>query len=504
MRKRTVLRVGAAVAVAATMIGLAPVAYGVTSTDPPDTLASELPPPYSGWNVEATPLDGNDQIINLSFDSAALHARIENTVYLPDDYRSDGPRNPVLYLLHGTVLPAADDCALNPVTDIDTTTSMLGCHGGQRQVDFYDVPSQLSRMNFLVVAPDTGDRSVCETCGWFDGRKDATPNVPPVTARTVQMDTYMQAELYPLVEALFHAREDRGGRGVVGFSGGGGGAFVQGMVHPDRYSFISSTSGWYNIKDPILYGTIMQFGYMRDQGYGTSPVTDPAWWEQYNPMDIASNLRGVEQSLLITSGGCLNRPTSLLAEPNCQGKWTPGVRSSIGDFEINATYQAHMAARDLEAKGVPFRAEEVAGTHGANNDEVFARFIVPLANERFRAGASAPDVFDYRSAMRTFSIWGYDVSSTRSRDAMLSMTDVTADARRMTLDGIGQVQVRTPPTFEPGRSYRVTSASGGTRSDVDRTADTDGRLTYDVDLGDGQGLTQGGNRQPTRVTVSKR
>ena len=52
---------------------------------------------------------GDPHVLTLSFDSAALGRHVQSTVYLPDSYDPHGPPMPVVYYLHGTVLPGGAD-----------------------------------------------------------------------------------------------------------------------------------------------------------------------------------------------------------------------------------------------------------------------------------------------------------------------------------------------------------------------------------------------------------
>jgi enterochelin esterase-like enzyme len=183
---------------------------------------ASLAAPYSQWDVAMRPVDGDARVLTLDFNSPLLHRRVSNRVYLPDRYRSGGSAYPVVYALHGTVVPALDDHTVDPVTQQESLLHMIGAGGGYLQTELFDLTSQLDKADFVVVAPDTGaDKSWCETCGWIDGRNDLVPNVHPVAGETLPADSHLHRELYPLVEALFNVRSDRVGRGVMGFSMGG-------------------------------------------------------------------------------------------------------------------------------------------------------------------------------------------------------------------------------------------------------------------------------------------
>ncbi|WP_405421903.1 hypothetical protein [Pseudonocardia alni] len=176
---------------------------------------SELPDSFSDWNVQVEPHPGTRGVLDLVFDSPLLEKRITNRVYLPSSYRPDGPALPVMYYLHGTVEPALDNPVVGPVTQHEALLDAIGPGGGARQTDIFRFEEQRDRAQYLLVAPDTAyEDTICETCIWIDGRPDPVPTAPPATAETLPADSFLHQELYPLVEALFNVRHDRGGRGV--------------------------------------------------------------------------------------------------------------------------------------------------------------------------------------------------------------------------------------------------------------------------------------------------
>lgn len=445
---------------------------------------NELPEPYADWDVQVTPVDGNQQVLHLTFNSPLLGQRITNTVHVPDRYRRTGPQTPVMYSLHGTVFSPIDNCALNQVTGQLTLLRMLACGGGYLQDKLYNVPSQLSEMNFMVVSPDTNPQnSICETCVWIDGRDDLLPNIHPITAKTLPTDSFLHQELYPLVETLFNVRNDRGGRGVIGFSMGGWAALLQGMIHPDKYAYGASVSGVYDIKEPVIQTTLANpIGYLRDQGYGTS-VTHPVWWRQYNPKGIVQNIKNTDVKLFLSSGnGCVN-PLDLLTEEKCQGEYSP-TRAPLGlVVESELSLNRMIAVRDLKSKGIDFQAVQTPGTHGANNAEMFAKYVIPGANKKFSSQTTKPETFFYKTAIPQFSIWGYDVAVERTKPVFLSMSKARTDGRSFTLAGAGSATVTTPDKFEPGQTYTVTiSSHDGQRSQHSVTAGKQGRVSVNVDL----------------------
>ena len=460
------------------------VATGAPAAAAPDPLAAaeariaSLPAPYADWNVTIGPKADEPGALTLAYDSPALQRRSENAVYLPSRYRPDGPASPVLYFLHGTVVPAIDDPALDPVTDQEMLVSMVASGGGNAQTVLTDFPARRDEATFLVVAPDTHPTSSwCDTCFWVDGRDDVFPNLPPVTAETVPAETVLNHELVPLVEQVFHTRTDRGGRGIAGFSMGSVGAQLQAFRHPDRYSYVGAISGPIDVvDDPFWRAWVDGLGYLRDQGYAT-PTTDEVLWRNLNPRDLVGNYAGSGGRMMISAGDVCLPPTDEQGADDC-AKYPP-VRhpaSAFGESQMRRVNDANVA--HVAASGVPTRQVRFSGIHGANNHRVYAEVIVPDANAAFADPDEPAEAFTYRTADPAFAVWGYDVRVQRAAPEFLTMVDARRDARSFTLRGHGTVSLRTPSAFAPGRSYDVTVGDRTTSVAADR----DGRLPLHVDL----------------------
>ena len=443
---------------------------------------SKLGTPFNQWHVQIQASGSNQHVWTLTFDSPLLGGQVTNTVYVPDGYRARGPASPVIYSLHGTVVSGLDNCALNAVTGLETLLNMMGCGGGYIQDQFYDIASQLQSMHFLVVSPDTSPTHViCETCVWINGQHSLLPTLYPLTAKQVPADSFLHDELYPLIQTLFNVRTDRGGRGVIGFSMGGWAAALQAMIHPDDYSYLGWVSGGYDTEEPAMETGLEAVGYLRDQGYGVSPLTDPVWWAQYDPMDLASNIHGVEMGFLLSSGdACLS--AGALTAPECQGRFSPARSPGGVAIETLVAHNRQIAVQDLSAKRIPFTTVQTPGTHGANNSLIFAKYIVPEANAIFSTRVAAPRTFSYQSAMPSFSVWGYSVSVTRSELGFLSLIDAASNGRHLTLRGNGTVSLTTPAVYSPRRGYKIAVSENGTRAVETATASSSGRLTITVNL----------------------
>jgi len=455
--------------------------------------------PFNSWHVQIHSTAGNDHVLTLTFDSPLLGQSITSTVYVPDDYTPTGPRFPVMYSLHGTVVSALDNCAPNPVTGREPLVKMLACGGGSFQESLYDIPSQLQNMHFLVVSPDTSPtHSICETCVWINGLHDVMPNFYPTTAAEVPADSFLHDELYPLTQALFNVRSDRGGRGVMGFSMGAWAAALQDMIHPDKYAYLGWVSGGYDIEEPTMEAGLEALGYLRDQGYGASPLVEPYWWAQYDPMDIATNIRGVHMGVLLSSGdGCLSAGDA--TAPECQGMFSPARAPLAAAMETIIARNHRIAVGDLAAKGIPFTTVHTPGVHGSNNSLIFAKYIVPEANAEFASHVPMPRTFSYRAVRPEFAVWGYSIFVTRPALGFLNLVNARTNGRRFMLVGNGTVNVTTPPTFQPEQTYTVTITGAGRTTMTHIAAGTAGSLKITVPLGSGPILT---NPLPDNLGIS--
>lgn len=449
--------------------------------------AAGLPAPFSGWDVKIEPRSGEDGALTVSYDSPALGERIENSVYLPTRYAATGQPFPVLYFLHGTVFPHTDNPAFDTVTGAEFFVDMTGSGGGDTQTKLQDFPSERGRAQFLVVSPDTNpENSWCETCLWIDGKKDdSSPNLHPITAKTVPAETVIYTELIPLVEHLFNVRTDRGGRGISGFSMGGVGAFLHGFRHPDMYSYVASISGAYDLlNDSLLRSWVDTAGYFRDQGFGTS-ATDTVAWKNFSPREIAVNYAGSGGQLMISAGDVCSPPTDAKGAEDCAAY--PPVRHPFASWaEAMLRSNLDRSLTELTAMGVSAKQVRFSGVHGANNHRVYAEVIVPQANHVFSNPVVPASRFTFRTADPQFAVWGFTVSVDRDDAAeFLSIENAEHDGSAFSLRGSGRVAVTTPRRFSPGRAYRISYSSAvGRVQDAVVDADIAGRLHIAADLGD--------------------
>jgi S-formylglutathione hydrolase FrmB len=484
-----------------TLVAVAIAATAMTVASPVDSRASDtpvsltdgvlkaLPAPYSQWDVQVAPKPDEPGALMLSYNSPALGRRTDNTVYLPTSYRTTGTPSPVLYFLHGTVLPLLDNKLYDPVTCQESLLCMISGGGGNKQTLLEDFSAQRNKADFLVVAPDTNaEKNWCETCPWINGQPGLIPNVPPITAETVPAETVLYSEIIPLTEHLFNVRTDRGGRGISGFSLGALGALVQGFRHPDDYAYIASISGAFDIVDePLMSNTLSALGDFRDQGYGT-PQTDNLMWRNFNPRDLVGNFKGSGGQLMLSAGDICLPPTDSAGAEDC-AKYPPLLNPAATTVETMVRHNVELSVPELSAAGVRASQIRFSGVHGANNHRVYADVIVPQANQVFASKVPDPTTFSYRTVDTRFSVWGYDFTVDRKSPEFLSVEAARNDGRAFVVRGSGSVTVDTPPTFEPGQQYGVKYLSAtGTPSETKVVADRAGRLRLSMNLDGGSSI----------------
>jgi enterochelin esterase-like enzyme len=456
-----------------------------TQTDEVVTRVQNLPAPFSDWNVEVSPLDGQAGGLTMSYDSSLLGIRTDTSVYLPASYESTGAKSPVMYYLHGTVIPPIDHPELDPATGLESLLDMTAAGGGAKQTELFDFPAQREAANFLVVAPDTNTtRAWCENCMWADGRMDIVPNVPGVTGEVVPAEQVLYTEIMPLVESLFNARTDAGGRGVIGFSMGGWSAMLQGFRHPDRFAFVGSLSGPFDVVDePVINGLVNVLAYFRDQGFGTQ-ITNPVAWRNYNPRDLATNWLGTGGALMISAGDACILPTDSGGAADC-AKYPPLRNPVATTTEVAIRRNLDLSIGQLEKAGVRADQQRFSGIHGANEHRVYGDVIVPTANRVFAEPLHASPAFSYRTADPRFTVWDYQVDNNRTRPAFLSLEDAARDGTTFGVRGVGAATITTPPGFTAGMDYPVTiSNADGAGETTTVTAAADGRLRVQVPLDD--------------------
>lgn len=457
-----------------------------------------LPAPFDQWNVELTPERNNFQVLTMCFDSPLLGRRMTNTVYIPDHYTKTSAPLPVLYYLHGTIVAALQHAPGQPVYDLASLANQLGEGGGKVQTDLFRFDQAHERAEYIVVALDTDpNTTVFENSFWVDGRDDLIPNVPTVTAQALPAESHFLGEIIPLTEAVFRVRTDRGGRGVIGYSAGAGGALLQGFRHPDLFQSCVGVSSPADILAPIVLNTYVRpIGYLRDQGYG-DPLTHQIFYRNFNPVELASNAARTDTTVIMSAGdGCAD-PRSLLSPSACRSY--PAADSSDGPVKVGAEkvemdlrYNSDSATRKFTEAGLDHIYLRVTGVHGGTNHPVYHNQLVDRLNTVFNSKSRTPESFDYRTVDRKFSIWNYDVSVDRSGDDFTSLRQARSDGRSWTVAGTGTARIVTPPAFDPGQTLQaVVKPTGGSPQANQVETDKNGRIQLEVPL----------SKESTRVEI---
>lgn len=160
-----------------------------------------------GWLV-GSPLSAAT-VDTLSVRSGSMGKNVRVIVMAPDGAKlKDGPRFPVLYLLHGHDGDATSWLSVQP-----------------------DLARMAERDGIVVVCPEIGNN-------WYwDSPKDPS----------VRYETFVGSELPAYIDSRFRTRADRSGRAITGLSMGGHGAMWLSMRHKDTFGAAGSTSGGLDI-----------------------------------------------------------------------------------------------------------------------------------------------------------------------------------------------------------------------------------------------------------------
>lgn len=461
--------------VAAAALGVVPEAGAKALwTDP-----AKLPAPFSQWNVAVEPFEDSDQVLTLSFDSHLLQRRAHNRVWLPDSY-VDAPEvpAPVVYSLHGTCGTTFGEPADGVRAEATELTgqrppwvSPANCRAG---AGVY--ARHLADQRFLIVAPDAEPPNWCGACNWIDG----------LGGQGVLTDSHLHHELVPLVEALFNARTDRGGRAVIGHSMGGGGAAIQGFKHPDRFAFVGSSSGTLTLTDDAQSQSQGRWLYWsRTQGFGPMAV-DEIHYRNWNLLDLAPNVVGSGIEFVAVIGdGCI--------DPNGWGgggACPDGAATAAGDpnntlQEVLQRHNNDLVVPRLVEAGVPLTYIRREGHHGISGS-TYERYYLDRLNEVFSTADREPSTFSYKAAERSFGVWGWDIEVLdRPNTEFLHLLGARTDGTAVTMAGTGLIRISTPSrTVAPGAPVSVRLTSAGQATDViSAMADGQGRVTLELDLG---------------------
>ncbi|MEV0247118.1 alpha/beta hydrolase-fold protein [Nocardia sp. NPDC050712] len=396
--------------------------------------AAQPPPPQAVSIVDRQWLTERTLGLTVATDAFADPVPVEVT--FPAGYRADGAQRwPVTYYLAGT---------------------------GHDQTTFratYDGEANTASYPSIVVAP-RGDAGFWSD--WLDNDADRSP----------KYESFVIEQLIPLVDANFRTVPDRAHRAIMGESMGGFGTMLLSARHPDRFVAAASLSGVPDTNLPITWNVLSQApliqGGRPDAIYGPR-ATEEIRWRGHNPADLAGNLRGVDLQLYTGNG---------VYDP-AHGE-TP-VEASIGcalERELVHPPSSSMHAV-LSAHGIAHHWVDMPwGCHGVALFEAQIRQATRRFEQVFADPPAVPERFDFRSIEPAFEVWGWSVRADPRR-AVEFLDLAAADSGGLTITGSGRTTITTPPL--PRGSGAPTVTVDGTPADV--SADSDGRLTFVVELG---------------------
>lgn len=370
----------------------------------------------------------------LTMDSPAMGGAVKARLLVPVgwDEAPDRPR-PVLYLLHGANGNEASWTRMPGLEEIFAP---------------HDV---------LVIMPDGGKAGFYSD--WYNNGSGGAP----------AYETHHLVELKQILEERFHAN---GRYAVTGASMGGFGTMSYAARHPDMFAAASSISGALDVgmADPLSLQSLAGISGMAAPIDLTS-VWGPkdageVRWRAHNPADLASNLDEVE--LRVGSGNGVPRRDELDEDR----------LSLVTTLEAGTWAMSRSFVRRLHHFDVPVTTDFYGrGLHTGPYFRGQLERSLPMLTEALAEDRPVPTTFRYRSGEPSFSVWGWEIATTWSEP---TFTDMVVDADNLRMAGKGEVSVTTPPKYEPGNTYHVSSR----RVTEQVVADASGRLTFTLDLGD--------------------
>lgn len=357
-----------------------------------------------------------------SFYSRALVSVTHVHVLLPDDYASTTRRYPVLYLLAGH---------LGNYLQWATNS---------------DIVRFARRLPLIVVMPDGEE-------GWYAN---------PVGANKPRWEDYHIGELIPYIDSHYRTIGSRDGRAIAGPSMGGLGAFTYAARHPDLFVAAASFSGFLNLID-------LQAPYWQGQYPSTSSVFgDPrtyAWsWQGHDPVELASNLRGLR--IYLASGNGQPRPDERRIR-------LADSRESYCHASLN-----DMAAA-LSRNGIPATVDYYGlGIHTWPHFTRDLHHVMPLFLDAFAHPPAQPTPWSYHTTDDGFSVWGYQGVRTGGRPGWTYLDNVSVAG--FSAAGTGLLTLQTASLYHPGASYAIDV--DGARQPRTAQADAAGRLSLTLTL----------------------
>ncbi|CAM4074973.1 alpha/beta hydrolase family protein [Kibdelosporangium persicum] len=362
------------------------------------------------------------RLVEYELYSPALREKTRLRILFPTGYGEDGSaRFPVLYLLHG-----GDD-------DYRAWTRKGGAAEATRQSPI------------IVVMPDARNGFYSD---WVKpGRHGRTP-----------WETFHIGELVPWIDRTFRTEARRESRALAGLSMGGFGAMSYAARHPDLFSAAASFSG---VLDTNVYTFVIGIAARRDGGppgaiWGDRS-TGAVRWRAHNPWDLAVNLRGM--TLVVRTRTGLPGPLDDRRRPD--------------PVEAIVFHESLRFHRRLTLLGIDHDWHYGPGTHDWPYWAVDLREALPALHKAFADPQPPPASVTYVSAEPSYRAYGWDVQISRPAMEFSMLSD--AGEQGFTFTGGGTAVIRTPGSFEPGRTYPTTLGP--------HQADSLGRLTFRLQLG---------------------
>ncbi|WP_414695955.1 alpha/beta hydrolase [Paraburkholderia sp.] len=182
-----------------------------------------------------------------TFHANALERDWPYVVYLPTGYRADGPRYPVLYLLHG-----------NNGEPMDWVTQGNLQGAADALIARHEIPP------VVIVMPQGGT-------DWYVDRKE-------------KMETAFFSDLMPEIESHFAVDDTRDGRAIGGVSMGGFGALRYTLEHPDMFCGTMLLSPAIYSGDPPPASSARRVGVFGEHQFDSHiwrTLNYPALWSGY-------------------------------------------------------------------------------------------------------------------------------------------------------------------------------------------------------------------------------
>jgi len=357
-------------------------------------------------------------------------------VLLPTGYAGSTASYPVIYLLHG----AGDNpCAWTTSDD------------GQVPLEQFTAQREAQGERVIVVMSDGGGGNYAangdrDAAGWYSNW--CNPNSAGVCRfGAPAWETFHVEQLVAYVESHFRARPGRENRVVAGLSMGGFGSLSYAARHPDMFVSAYSFSGFANVDglpflEPTALAALQSRNNTPDARVWGDYTTNEVAWRGHNPADLAGNLRDLQRVWLRTGEGVAGGPAPDDGDP--VGLVTEGAVSLTNhSFVVDAT------AAGLNPTYVPYPM----GGHNWWHWQDDLHTAWPLMMADLAARPAPPAAFDYCSTEPAFSVWGWDVSATRTAAEFLSLQG--AGRSGLTLRGSGAVTVATPAAYTAGAVYTV-------------------------------------------------